>query len=613
IGLSDYAPVGPVTKAPDGFYTPVMSLNTILGTIRLDYIIGEEIPKYAYKSTSGNVSNPPSMTWWKTLADRDYNNAMQARANLINVLKAACTPAGSSQARDLQGQQVTPYQSAEAAYKQNQVRQTGSQYVANSLQISLGCINGLGSETTVQIPQPSSLAQVNGKPTQNGKYLAYINYKLNNGKDFVFCAAGSTIRLVDPQKWTPTISSLPYDFPTVVRAQALHKFWENGSKKGSQHVIRQVACATPACIPDPRPAPGILAIDMPDGNKAPSIDIPWDLISQTQLNFGGTNAKFRQALNGDYIGPGSPGSLSTTDYPNWWPQQPAFGLAGGFYDFVREGGPKVNISSVQGMLNGVGIPNGFFTPNKVYKYTFDQAGNVVMAEKPHALGQEPYIVLSDKQLYMQGDDALDDIKTAQRQTGVDPNTGLPIYTNTNLPTNWQIYMKDEVRQWGDTFGGQHAGQPVPLTGTPLASSFSEKWIACLPNPLPDTAIAMNGSSGTVKLGDVGTGHVGAFPALMWDRIPAAMNPLLGKFENHNSAGALTITTSAPVQPLDDWVTFGGGSVQILYQYSASSPSPTGIPTIYTTNGCAVHMRIRFEDVTDKWDPNGTPGHKLKKP
>ncbi|MCC6978065.1 MAG: hypothetical protein IT343_07065, partial [Candidatus Melainabacteria bacterium] len=39
VSLSDYAPTGSMTKAPDGFFQPVYSMNTILASIRLDLIM----------------------------------------------------------------------------------------------------------------------------------------------------------------------------------------------------------------------------------------------------------------------------------------------------------------------------------------------------------------------------------------------------------------------------------------------------------------------------------------------------------------------------------------------------------------------------------------------
>src|ERR1700679_4027494 len=43
ISLSDYAPVTSTTLATDQWDTPVRSINTILGTIRLDLIIADQI------------------------------------------------------------------------------------------------------------------------------------------------------------------------------------------------------------------------------------------------------------------------------------------------------------------------------------------------------------------------------------------------------------------------------------------------------------------------------------------------------------------------------------------------------------------------------------------
>src|SRR5579885_854838 len=43
VSLSDYAPNGSATQAPDGFDLPVRSINTLIGTARLDLIIAHQL------------------------------------------------------------------------------------------------------------------------------------------------------------------------------------------------------------------------------------------------------------------------------------------------------------------------------------------------------------------------------------------------------------------------------------------------------------------------------------------------------------------------------------------------------------------------------------------
>lgn len=567
IGLSDYAPVGSVTVAPDGYFTPVTSINTILGTIRLDMILGDQV--------STAIGSPNSMQRWQTLADEDYNAAITAKGKLISVLQNSISPNGSG-ATDISGQPINAYKSAEDAYKQNQMRMTGgSSYVAGSLVLSLGCLQGGGGETTVQVPTPQSKASLNGQPTQNGKYMSYINYPYK-GKDFVFAGTGSQIKLVDSKKFGSSISGVPWFIPTIVRAEAQQKWYENGNKSGVARVIKAIACAQPACVPDPKPAPGLLAIDFPDG-MVKSLNIPADLLNQGQLNSGPNPASVVKPTGGDYIGPGGPAVL--TPVPSLTGQQPASGMAMGMYDWVRRGGTKVNIDSVISMVQGAGIQNGFFTPNKIYKYIIDSAGNVQESEK--GTGKEPYIAVSENQIYMSCTDAMDDIKS--NQVAVTDASGNPVMNADGTPkmksvTNspWCVYMKDECRQWGDKFGGQHAGQPLPIAGTILAAEPTDKWVACLPSALPDNAIALNGTSGSAKLGDFGGWGSGA--------------------NDNGFNGGLIKTTSAPLGTFDDWPT--QGELSISYPFTAMSPAGSVMPPTYLQNGAVVMIRWRREEVTD---------------
>src|SRR5262249_23924107 len=72
IGLSDSALIGAGTIAGDNYYTQVHSINSILGTIRLDMIVANEI------------GDPVMLAF----AQRDYTNARAAADTLTSVLQA---------------------------------------------------------------------------------------------------------------------------------------------------------------------------------------------------------------------------------------------------------------------------------------------------------------------------------------------------------------------------------------------------------------------------------------------------------------------------------------------------------------------------------------------
>lgn len=545
VSLSDYAPTGSMTKAPDGLYQPVYSINTILATIRLDMILADQV--------AAATGNPASINMWRNLADKDYNAAMTAKSNLSALLQNSLLPGGDPNAKDIQGVAVLPYVSAEQAYKQNTLRQSESAYVNGSLKLSIGCLQD-GSETTVSVPTPSSKASLGGAPIQNGKYMSYTNYPYNS-KDFIFTATGSSMKLVDPKKFKTTLG-LPYFVPSVVMAEADQKVFRNGDTSKPAGIVHAMACAQTACVPDPRPAPGLFIADFIDGAVPTSVERPSDLLNQSQLTGGPNPANMKTPQGGDYNGPGSAGTLVPDTSLGASSMPPASGLAAAIHDWLRQGGHKVNIDSVVAMINGAGLPGGKFQANQMYKWRIDQNGNISCAA---SVGfKEPYIAISENQLYMECLDALDEV-----------DASLPPPGNKSSP--WALYMKDECRKWGEVNGGQHAGQPLPVTGTPLAYNPAEKWIACLPTALPDTAIALNGMSGTASLGDLGS---------------------MGSGANCQGGGGTMATTSATVHTMNDFAE--PGVIGLNFANTAMSPAGGIMPPQYLQNGAAVTVRFRVE-------------------
>ncbi len=138
VGLSDSAPNGNGTVVGDGYDTSVHSINTLLGTTLVDYLVAEDI---------GSLRGGDEL---KELARQDLTNARTAATTLMTALNSAITPAGTG--TDKNGAIVRPYQEALNAYNSNQIRMAGgSNYVAGSLQLQLGAITG-GAPTNVRLP-----------------------------------------------------------------------------------------------------------------------------------------------------------------------------------------------------------------------------------------------------------------------------------------------------------------------------------------------------------------------------------------------------------------------------------------------------------------------------
>lgn len=414
ISVSDAAPSAPNTKADDGFALPVTSINTLLGTIRLDMIIASQL-------------GDTTMT---TLAETDYTNAMSAKDFLVGALQQAMLPGGGGAAlRDVDGNSVSPYQAAEDAYRQNVVRIAGgnSRMVNGSMKLTLGCLS-TPAITATAVPSPASMASVGSSQQMGGCYTSYIDVPFN-GKSFVFAGIGKDVKLVDPKVFTPSASGVAYSIPTIIKAEADHMIVSAGS--GGTNVVHAVACAQPATVVDPRPAPGALTLSFL-GGKIPEFTMPQNLFNDPQL--GSDTLKIKTSVGGD--SPGG-GTLTPTTIPPYGGSMPmSQGMSTGMYDWLRRAGTKPNISAVKNFMTTAFKPAITDTVGGVNVYTWNDNGSIRYVQMPNITTRN--VVVSHLQGFGEG-------------------------TNTFTSTNgngYEMSATDESRQPGRMRGGQHAGEPL---------------------------------------------------------------------------------------------------------------------------------------------------------
>jgi hypothetical protein len=416
ISLSDYAPVGTATAAQDNYDTPVQSINTILGTVRLDMIIADQV-------------NDPTM---KIMAQNDYAAALLAQQHLYTALQAAIQPSGTG--TDYSGNTISPYQDAVTAYNSNQVRMSGtpSQMVANSMKLTLGSV--VGAATCTVIPE-SPYDNTNSNQTQNTSngmcYLAYVDIPYDN-YHFVFSGISSGVKLVDPSTFSAAAPSglSQYTMLSVVKAEADEQFQSSSQNASSVQVVHGVACAEPASANDPRPAPGALVISSPDG--APPITKFGDILTNPTFS---SPVTFSSPSGGDYPGPGV--TLPPAGIPGV--VNPTVTVTGGagLYGWTRQGGTKVRVSSVLAMLGYPLVSNGANGVGYIYTFTTDASGMLtISAPAMITMAPGPINSISQNQLY-----------------GVN---NAPFSKNG---ANWDLEFADDVFQEGSINGGMHAGQP----------------------------------------------------------------------------------------------------------------------------------------------------------
>ncbi|MBS1953185.1 MAG: hypothetical protein JST89_03310 [Cyanobacteria bacterium SZAS-4] len=483
VSLSDQAPIGKGTTAGDLYYLPVRGINTLVGTARLDAIIADKMPN------SGIMSK---------LAQNDLNNTKSVITKLNAVITASLTAAGSPKAIDRDGNPINVYLDAENAYKQNIIRMSGSaSYVPNSLVMTLGSLQN-PTETNIPVPVPTATAPVPANQQADGFYKSFMNIPYN-AVDYVFGGIGSAVRLVDTRDFVTTVPGLAYQVPTIVKAEADEIIKTSQTPNGATFHV--AACAQPASVFDPKPAPGALAIEFPDG-ALPEFTQPEDLMTFPGLNTGNSaTTDIETSTNGDYLVDPASG-MSTT--PDPWPSN----IAGPtmrsiwqctLYDWIRRAGTKADIdqtlamqttkfgpsnpptdwlaqldpaintiTNITALLGAQKIPFGVM---QLYKW--NSSGGIVFKTMP--ISPYPYEVVSENQLYAEVDGNKEAYQSAT--LGTIPFLGLIIPSiddkgkgkvknlkgDVIFLDKIDVYIRDQCRNQGTISGGKHGGEPMDDT------------------------------------------------------------------------------------------------------------------------------------------------------
>ncbi|MCW5824527.1 MAG: hypothetical protein KIT34_17130 [Cyanobacteria bacterium TGS_CYA1] len=585
IGLSDSAPNGINTASGDGYDNSVHSINTLMGTTLLDYLIGEEIGA-AYGGDE-----------IKLMARQDLDSLKTAASLLMTVLNSSVTPTGSG--IDKNGATVRPYQEALNAYNSNRINMAGnSSLAANSLQLSLGGLSD-GAPTNVRTPTGWSSSWPSNIAT-NQRYKSYTTIT-RNGINWVFAGIGEDVKLVDINKFQTTVSGLPYQFGTIVRAQATQDVNDNSTIRS----IRSVACAQPASVYDPLPAPGALVVSYPDGPPGPSPTFSCahtkfaDLTSSSGcLNNGDDSSDVLTASNGNGDYPVNSTS-SLVNGSSSWPLDSvdtnhlahnACKVA--FYDWLRRGGTKVNVGAI---LPQVFMQSFLPVPNDISWSSAMQTGpipvpapqipgGVAHVWRFRANGDIEYFrktvnplnfsVVSENQLCME---SLSCIKNSAVEKTVGVYLG-PAYNGTagfvKFKHTYDLYIRDHGRNPGQTSGGnQHRGEPM------LDPAINSK---ILPNSR--IKIAANANNGYFEGDTISYQNIGAKKKSESPPIGGGAVPLVGKQNDfaHKFGGTPPAPAVIDTTP-GKYRSFSYGS---------------GLRPTYQTNGTLAEIRFRRQ--VDAW-------------
>lgn len=546
VGISDSAPDGNATLAADSYYTSVHGINTLIGTSLLDYIIADALGQ-------------PEL---KQLALEDLNKAKAAGNALIAAINGSLTSGGS--ARDKNGNSIEPYKAAEDAYKANQIRMSGaSSYQQGSLSLSLGSLSG-GGATSIETPMGwggNFPAQV----TVNGKYKSYVPVQYD-GHTWVFAGIGESVTLIDQGVWVGSEAGLPFQFPTIVKAEAV----QNLSANGSATSIKSSACAQPASVDDPLPYPGALVIAFPDGP-------PDGTCAMTQLMdlYGGCLADGNDdsdvytAQNGDY--PVDAGSTIQDDTSPWpipgdTARQANNACKIAVFDWLRRAGTRANVGAVVNMHNSTfdlpvpatvmwppsepsqaPIPNGIahifrFAPNGDITY---QAVSGVKPIKYYAVGQNQTLIESFEVL----------TEGAASEPIIDIALGPPVNDpsgKVKLSKHYDLYIRDYGRRRGSNRGGKHAGEPVNDSMVGKTQDNQDSAPILLTRDHAEFArVNFDGQGAKSSRGGYSKGSKGSIPYLMpqddfaflWNGSRMSIDPTTGFYKTFSPGTASRVRTT----------------------------------------------------------------------
>ncbi|HMO24518.1 MAG TPA: hypothetical protein PKC98_26440, partial [Candidatus Melainabacteria bacterium] len=325
---------------------------------------------------------------------------------------------------------------------------------------------------------PQAMAPVPANSRIGNNYKSYVSIPVTAGgvtTRFMFGGIGNTIRIVDHKKWVATLPSAPYDFPTIIRAEAQQLIKDVQHPNGER--VRAVACAQPASVFDPLPRPGALSISLPDG-PVPELTKPADIYQNAKLNNPGIDpADLLTAEVGDY--PMDAGSRMANLV---WPldssnsMQPTANIwRVALHDWIRRAGTKANISSVVNMETlALAAPS---------PATINWVAPLVQGGAPQNLGTIPAGIIHIYKWQPNG--TISYQYRPLTMSAIEKSGSGKFTVSIALPSDptdpkdvvfeddWDAYIRDEVRNRGvvnrptpspptpyNNYGGKHAGEPL---------------------------------------------------------------------------------------------------------------------------------------------------------
>jgi hypothetical protein len=435
IALSDYGPYGKATQAADGEPLPVLGINSIIATARLQTLIADEL-------------NNDEL---KRLAREDAQAARQAAKLLSDALNASLDLRSNYKARDLDGNIVRPFDDAKQVYLANLSSMPGlGKPELVDFHLSLGWLQN-GSNSNTKAPLPETLSAMQPAQRMKGNYRAFIDIPAC-GESFYFAGLSQQPTLADTRKF---IGPDGKRLCSIIRVDANLKVngLDDSDNSGTNRWLHTAACAQPPSLPD-MSTPGILALSFSNG-LVPGIGSIQDIFDNAQLNENEIDVQ--TAAGGDF--PLDAQSKLLSAYQTGSASTIARTFATGFHDWLRSAHSKVRIDSVEDAVSApfadcARVGSGSRqSPNLFYE--LDSDGRVRISN----LRQSPFYEIDANG------------STNQNHAGANQLARECVYENQNYAVSydaitaggysWMMVYRNYARTLGTIAGGKHAGELFP--------------------------------------------------------------------------------------------------------------------------------------------------------
>jgi hypothetical protein len=359
VALTDYAPIGTATLAPDNKPQPVSGINTILGTARLDCLIANKIGNAELIALAANDAKNARETAHRlqTCLAKALSNHDDSPPTAPEVIAGSTggNPEDASWYTDMDGNIVAPYADAKRMYESNLVNMAnGGKYVVNSFDLKLGYLTQGGS-TLTPVPKPEGMSEVQANQKQGRFYKAFVNIPVSgaSGGDFYFAGLSAQPALVDARQCVVPGSGAAGDyteeprFCSAVKVKAEHQFLKQ--ERISEQIFTTIACAEPSGTPDANPTP-VLSVSFPDG-FVPGINTIGDLMDSAKLPGPGQAGPI---AGGDWpLDPGSkigPGGMGTGGTGGNTTPSAGEMFGAGLFGWIKDGRLNKNISATHKLM-----------------------------------------------------------------------------------------------------------------------------------------------------------------------------------------------------------------------------------------------------------------------